>query len=206
MFQQTKNIKTSFEEKWNEVETWWDNTALGNWWNSKVMPWFTKEKWLGALSGIKDAFTETWETAMSGIKEIWNKFANFLNEKLTFEIEPISIAGKKVFDGAKINLGKIPTFATGGFPEDGLFMANRDELVGKFSNGRTAVANNDQITKGIADAVYPAVYNAVVSAMSNSSSNQNVNVTLQGDVNKIFRAVQDESRSYTRRTGKPAFN
>jgi hypothetical protein len=200
------NIKTSFEEKWNEVETWWDNTALGNWWNSKVMPWFTKEKWLGALSGIKDAFTETWEAAMSGIKEIWNKFANFLNEKLTFEIEPISIAGKKVFDGAKINLGKIPTFATGGFPEDGLFMANRGELVGEFSNGRTAVANNDQITKGIADAVYPAVYNAVVSAMSNSSSNQNVNVTLQGDVNKIFRAVQDESRSYTRRTGKPAFN
>ena len=200
------NIKTSFEEKWNEVETWWDNTALGNWWNSKVMPWFTKEKWLGALSGIKDAFTETWEAAMSGIKEIWNKFANFLNEKLTFEIEPISIAGKKVFDGTKINLGKIPTFATGGFPEDGLFMANRGELVGEFSNGRTAVANNDQITKGIADAVYPAVYNAVVSAMSNSSSNQNVNVTLQGDVNKIFRAVQDESRSYTRRTGKPAFN
>lgn len=200
------NIKTSFEEKWNEVETWWDNTALGNWWNSKVMPWFTKEKWLGALSGIKDAFTETWEAAMSGIKGIWNKFANFLNEKLTFEIEPISIAGKQVFDGAKINLGKIPTFATGGFPEDGLFMANRDELVGKFSNGRTAVANNDQITKGIADAVYPAVYNAVVSAMSNSSSNQNVNVTLQGDVSKIFRAVQDESRSYTRRTGKPAFN
>ena len=200
------NIKTSFEEKWNEFETWWDNTALGNWWNSKVMPWFTKEKWLGALSGIKDAFTETWEAAMSGIKEIWNKFANFLNEKLTFEIEPISIAGKKVFDGAKINLGKIPTFATGGFPEDGLFMANRGELVGEFSNGRTAVANNDQITKGIADAVYPAVYNAVVSAMSNSSSNQNVNVTLQGDVNKIFRAVQDESRSYTRRTGKPAFN
>ena len=200
------NIKTSFEEKWNEVETWWDNTALGNWWNSKVMPWFTKEKWLGALSGIKDAFTETWEAAMSGIKEIWNKFANFLNEKLTFEIEPISIAGKKVFDGAKINLGKIPTFATGGFPEDGLFMANRGELVGEFSNGRTAVANNDQITKGIADAVYPAVYNAVVTAMSTSSSNQNVNVTLQGDVNKIFRAVQDESRSYTRRTGKPAFN
>lgn len=200
------NIKTSFEEKWNEVVTWWDSTALGNWWNSNVLPWFTKEKWLGALSGIKDAFTETWEAAMSGIKEIWNKFANFLNEKLTFEIQPIEIAGKKIFDGANINLGKIPTFATGGFPEDGLFMANRGELVGEFSDGRTAVANNDQITKGIADAVYPAVYNAVVSAMSNSSSNQNVNVTLQGDVNKIFRAVQDESRSYTRRTGKPAFN
>ena len=46
-------------------------------------------------------------------------------------------------------------------------MANRNELVGKFSNGRTAVANNEQITQGIADAVYPAVYNAVTAAFSN---------------------------------------
>ena len=47
-------------------------------------------------------------------------------------------------------------FASGGFPEDGLFFANHNELVGQFSNGKTAVANNEQITEGIRQAVYDA--------------------------------------------------
>ena len=33
-------------------------------------------------------------------------------------------------------------------------MANHNELVGRFSNGRTAVANNDQIAEGIEEATY----------------------------------------------------
>ncbi len=51
----------------------------------------------------------------------------------------------------------LPTFATGGFPEDGLFMANHNELVGGFSNGKTAVANNGQIIDGIEGGVERAV-------------------------------------------------
>lgn len=47
----------------------------------------------------------------------------------------------------------IPRFSTGGFPEDGLFLANSSELVGRFSNGQTAVANNEQIVEGIAAGV-----------------------------------------------------
>lgn len=48
----------------------------------------------------------------------------------------------------------IPKYSVGGFPEDGLFMANHNELVGRFSDGRTAVANNLNIQKGIEDAAY----------------------------------------------------
>lgn len=59
-------------------------------------------------------------------------------------------------------------FATGGFPEDGLFFANHNELVGKFNNGRTAVANNQQITAGIEQ----ATYNAMMRANSQSNSRE----------------------------------
>lgn len=52
--------------------------------------------------------------------------------------------------------GSIPAFASGGFPEDGLFFANRGELVGNFSNGKTAVANNEQIIAGISNGVASA--------------------------------------------------
>lgn len=51
---------------------------------------------------------------------------------------------------------KSPFYATGGFPEDGLFFANHNEMVGKFTNGKTAVANNAQIVSGIASGVRDA--------------------------------------------------
>lgn len=53
---------------------------------------------------------------------------------------------------------KLKAYKNGGFPdeEDGLFFANHNELVGKFSNGKTAVANNDQIVSGIQNGVYAA--------------------------------------------------
>lgn len=48
----------------------------------------------------------------------------------------------------------IPKYQVGGFPEDGLFYANHNEVVGKFANGKTAVANNYQIEEGIEEASY----------------------------------------------------
>ena len=56
--------------------------------------------------------------------------------------------------------GALSGYATGGFPEDGLFYANSQELVGRFSNGRTAVANNLQILEGIKQAVLEALQTA----------------------------------------------
>ena len=85
-------------------------------------------------------------------------------------------------------------FATGGFPEDGLFMANHNELVGKFSNGKTAVANNQQITDGIAQAVYAAMVSA-----NGSGGGQYINNTIQIDGETIARAVTKGQNSLNRR-------
>ena len=52
-----------------------------------------------------------------------------------------------------ISLADLPKYSVGGFPEDGLFMANSSELVGKF-DGKNAVVNNYQIESGIEKAVY----------------------------------------------------
>ena len=46
-------------------------------------------------------------------------------------------------------------FANGGFPEDGWFRARHGEIMGKFDNGKSVVANNKQITTGISEAVEP---------------------------------------------------
>mgnify|MGYP005791801453 CR=1 FL=1 len=58
----------------------------------------------------------------------------------------------------KVNLADlIPAYEVGGFPEDGLFFANHNELVGQFDNGRTVVANNTNIQSGIKEGVKEAV-------------------------------------------------
>lgn len=89
-----------------------------------------------------------------------------------------------------------PAYAEGGFPEDGLFFANSGELVGKFSNGRTAVANNDQIVTGITQGVYNAMmaYNAQTRGQGGSGD-----VYLDG--RKVGRVVAQSSHQEMVRTG-----
>ena len=49
------------------------------------------------------------------------------------------------------------TFDVGGFPEDGWFRASHGEIMGKFDNGQSVVANNMQIVDGIKGGVKEAV-------------------------------------------------
>lgn len=160
-----ENVKTSFGTKWKETATEWD-INIKKWWNTSVQPWFTKEKWLGlgenikngmyeGFRGLKDkvvdvlnnvlaSFESMINNAISGI----NKMLAKINESALGEFMGIS------FNISPISIPRIPKYATGGFPEDGLFFANHTELVGKFSNGKTAVANNDMIVAGIENAAY----------------------------------------------------
>lgn len=82
---------------------------------------------------------------------------------------------------------KIEGYATGGYPqEDGLFFANHTELIGQFSNGQTAVANNEQIIEGIKQ--------GVLEAMLQSGSGGNINVLIDGyEVASIVEKRQNNS-------------
>lgn len=197
------SIKEAFTRRWNSLKNWFEGTAVNEWW-SKFKENFKAEKWTNALSGIKDGFEAAFNNAISAIKTIWNKFADSLNAKLTFTIEAFKnpFTGQQIWSDINVNLGKIPKFQTGGFPEDGLFFANHNELVGKFSNGRTAVANNEQITQGIEQASYRGMARALAEYQGNGGT---VNVVLQGDADNLFRVVQSKADNYTMQTGRPAF-
>lgn len=98
---------------------------------------------------------------------------------------------------------KLPTYSTGGFPEDGLFMANHGELVGKFNNGKTTVANNEQITTAFAQAITntlaPAIYAAVSQAVSENQSQQTGDVYLDGT--KLTTTIMGKAEQITRSRG-----
>lgn len=107
----------------------------------------------------------------------------------------ISVAGGVITAGASV-AAAIPMFKEGGFPEDGLFFANSGEMVGQFSNGRTAVANNDQIVTGITQGVYSAMmaYNAQTRGQGGSGD-----VYLDGT--KVGRVVAKGSHQEMVRVG-----
>ncbi len=204
-------IKTQMKAKWDEAVRQWE-TDISGWWNGSVRKWFSVDTWKSGLSGIKTAFTGSFEAAFDGVKQVWNRFAEWLNSKLKFDIDPVSVMGVQVFDGASIDLGKIPTFASGGFPAHGqMFIARESgpEMVGRIG-GRTAVANNDQIIDGVSKGVYMAVSSA--GGMNEDTlyrafkrALREVDLTAVLDTDRMFKAMQKKAEEYKNRTNKPAF-
>lgn len=223
------NFKSSLQDKWSDFSSWWSTTGIYNWWNNHVAPYFTADRWRDMADGIRVGIQDKWNNVVNWwdskpslhaisvaiedfktkIQNAWNSFKQWWdNLKISFPhiaTPHFSITGEFNFMPPKVPKVGIDWYANGGFPNKGqLFVANEiaPEMVGTM-DGRTAVANQQEITTGIANAVYPAVYNAVVAAMS--EANNNVNITLQGDADKLFTMVQDKANSYTNMTGQAAF-
>lgn len=153
--------------------------------------------------GISNGFANMVNGIVNGFVSMINSFIDLLNNnKVTKAINKISgFFGKDnlvKFDKIDytMNWKPYPAYATGGFPEDGFFYANSGELVGQFSNGRTAVANNDQIVTGITQGVYSAMmaYNAQTRGQGGSGD-----VYLDGT--KVGRVVAKGSHQEMVRVG-----
>lgn len=155
-----KSMEDGLSTAFTNFTNWWNNTGFKNWWDNDVLPHFDSKKW--EFEGIQKGLSASFSKAISAVKKLWNSFADWVNENLTWHVDPLVIKGITLFDGVDIHLAKVPKFnipqySIGGFPEDGLFYSNHNEMVGQFTNGQTAVANNEQIVEGIKSGVASAV-------------------------------------------------
>ena len=144
-----------------------------------------------AISGIRDKFRQAEGNASSSASSILRSFSS-----LHIPLPHLSVS----FSSLKVGNTSIPIpsfrvnwYAKGGFPNTGeLFVANEKgpEMLGKMGNKNT-VANNRQITDGIAAAVGPAVYNAVTSALSSSGNGQggDLYLTLEIGGEKLVKKI-----------------
>lgn len=155
------------KEKWNQFTSWLDRkwNDLKNWWRNLELPTFR----------IKTPHL-SWSTEPAG-----GWIANILS---TLGL-PASLP--------KLN---VSWYAKGGFPDAGqLFVANEAgaEMVGSM-DGRTAVANQQEITDGIRE----GVYDAMVSALGNGKLTANVYL----DGKQISGSVVKNVNNEIRRTGR----
>lgn len=160
------------------------------WMKSNFIPYFSGSYWNSITASIPNAFGNAFKQAINIMVNLWKQFAQWANANMK-----INANVTKNGNGAKAEV-KVPQYATGGFPEDGLFAANKGELVGKFGNGKTAVANNEQIVEGIKQGVYEAM-----SAAMQGNNGVKVTVELHGDASDIFTAVVKENNRAIYRTG-----
>ena len=110
-----------------------------------------------------------------------------------------SMSGAKF--SATVTPGKIKRYATGGFIEDGLFTMNHGEIAGKFSNGQSVAANNEQIKDGIAAAVYGAFTRAFAETGGVSGSSGPHVAILQVNGREFARATYDDQKAVAREKG-----
>ena len=152
---------------------------------------FTADKW--NLTGVKEGLTNTFNSAVEAIKGIWNRFADWLNSKLTIDIDTSGMFGSKVasFLGTShLNLGRIPKLAEGAvLPPNREFMA----VLGDQKQGTNIETPLDTMIEA---------FNAALS--KNGGGRTEINFLLP-DRRKIAQYVLEGGRIMQTSTGKNPF-
>ena len=180
------NVGVSAHTAWESIKTKF---------REEVAPYLTKEYWKNKfwsiVDGLQEALDETWKR----ISTWFNKF-DFKKLSMNWTMEDV---GKDSFVFKTLKTLGLPTklpklnvkwYADGGFPDAGQLFVAREagaEMVGSI-NGKTAVANNDQIVQGIKS----GVYEGVLSAMRSSGGNGNGKIIVK------VESILDGQKSRTR--------
>ena len=183
--------------KWKNDVVEWVNTYIPSMLNS-IIDWFNK---------LPERLVDIGKNML---KSMWNgicSMGNWLKEKLESFFGGI---GEGIADtlglgkGSAVQIASVPRFATGGFPDSGqLFIANESgpEMVGRIGS-KAAVANKEQITAAIAQAVINGMLEV---APYFTGSGKEVHVHLEGDAEHLFKLVKGKNDQYIKITGKSAF-
>ena len=124
--------------------------------------------------------------ANKGLSEFIDHLDNAFT-KFELDLRMIAVSIESLKNTMANGMG-IPTYAVGGFPEDGWFRASHGEIMGQFDNGQSVVANNDQITAGIAQAVSQSLVPILNDIAQSSRETANKDLSLSVDSREIARA------------------
>lgn len=174
------------------------------------------EGWGAACEELSESWAKQWDSMYEKLKGIVNSILEIIEKMINAIVHAVNSVIDKVTDIPDIQLPSILGggtftvsglknlrlhevslgFANGGFPEeDGWFRASHGEIMGRFDNGQSVVASNEQITNGIAQ----AVFNAITSANGMGGNNVPVYTTIQIGEEQIARAVTKGQKRLDRR-------
>lgn len=142
--------------------------------------WYTSQNYSVGIS--------SW--GFSGVKSSIDGIVRSLDALFKYNNKRFNITTGTKYMGYQSLLDRAPRYASGGFPEEGPFYMNRGEIVGKFSNGRTAVANNQQITEGIKQAVMEGMAQVMMNYNAGGNSAPIIENVFKCDSETLYRMTQ----------------
>lgn len=183
---------------WQGVASWFNGNVI-----SPITNCFNIMK-----NGITNAFNYVWSSIRGGVTGAMNYVISKIENGVNFVVSGINsllrgfnkvvsmaakVAGANWNGVSLVPKVHIPRLASGGiFPrgEDGMAFINHNELVGKFSNGRNVVANNQQITDGIRDAVLEGMAQALMNSNTGGNSAPIIENVFKCDSETLYRMTQ----------------
>lgn len=186
------------------ISTW---QSVAGWFNGNVISPITNCFNI-MKNGITNAFNYVWSSIRGGVTGAMNYVISKIENGVNFVVSGINsllrgfnkvvsmaakVAGANWNGVSLVPKVHIPRLASGGiFPrgEDGMAFINHNELVGKFSNGRNVVANNQQITDGIRDAVLEGMAQALMNYNTGGNSAPIIENVFKCDSETLYRMTQ----------------
>ena len=168
-------------------------------------------KIISGLNSIKTWFTDKFVPAFGKKFSEWikvpiNKVFESIEDKINFLIKSINkiIKLTNKVTGSDIKSVKeieIPRLYTGGFPEDGWFRASKGELMGKFDDGTSIVANNRQVTAGVREMLKDGIMDALVMANNTGGNKSMTQVTIVAEDNDLLNGIKFKEKQRDRQFG-----
>lgn len=183
---------------WQGVASWFNGNVI-----SPITNCFNIMK-----NGITSAFNYVWSSIRGGVTGAMNYVISKIENGVNFVVSGINsllrgfnkvvsmaakVAGANWNGVSLVPKVHIPRLASGGiFPrgEDGMAFINHNELVGKFSNGRNVVANNQQITDGIKQAVMEGMAQVMMNYNAGGNPAPIIENVFKCDSETLYRMTQ----------------
>lgn len=163
--------------------------AISGWFKRSVAPKFTLAFWKSKFSTIADGLTSKIKDGINAAIALFNRFINWVNEKMNIRWDALKIAGLTVIPKGSfqlLKLNNIPKLAQGA-----VIPANREFLavLGDQKHGTNIEAPADLIRQIVRE----------------ESGNGTYTFIAQLDGRTIFKEVIDQGKLSRRMTGKNAF-
>lgn len=187
------------------ISTW---QSVAGWFNGNVISPITNCFNI-MKNGITNAFNYVWSSIRGGVTGAMNYVISKIENGVNFVVSGINsllrgfnkvvsmaakVAGTNWNGVSLVPKVHIPRLASGGiFPrgEDGMAFINHNELVGKFSNGKNVVANNQQITEGIKQAVMEGMAQVMMNSnVGGNSAPPIIENVFKCDSETLYRMTQ----------------
>lgn len=184
---------------WQGVASWFNGNVI-----SPITNCFNIMK-----NGITNAFNYVWSSIRGGVTGAMNYVISKIENGVNFVVSGINsllrgfnkvvsmaakVAGANWNGVSLVPKVHIPRLASGGiFPrgEDGMAFINHNELAGKFSNGKNVVANNQQITEGIKQAVMEGMAQVMMNSnVGGNSAPPVIENVFKCDSETLYRMTQ----------------